>query len=149
MVVADIRTMRAGFRHGPPTDSGPIADFCIVVDLLSRRVIGRSAQARMTTDLALQALVMAIWRTKLLRVTLHSDQVSQFTSREWQTFPHQHNLEVSMSRRGNCSLPAACFVCAYGLAENAVAESSCQLFKRERIRRNADPTRDDARRDMV
>ena len=35
-------------------------------------------------------------------VTVHSDQGSQFTSREWQTFLGQRGLEPSMSRRGNC-----------------------------------------------
>jgi putative transposase len=35
---------------------------CVVIDLFSRRVVGWSAQSRMTTDLALQALLMAVWR---------------------------------------------------------------------------------------
>jgi putative transposase len=109
---------------------------CVVIDLLSRRVVGWSAQSRMTTDLALQALLMAVWRRKPEEpVTVHSDQGSQFTSREWQTFLHQHNLQASMSRRGNCH-------------DNAVAESFFQLLKRERIRRRTYPTRDDARRDV-
>ncbi|WP_300519031.1 IS3 family transposase [Aliiroseovarius sp.] len=109
---------------------------CVVIDLFSRRVVGWSAQSRMTTDLALQALLMAVWRRKPDgRVTVHSDQGSQFTSREWQTFLCQHNLEPSMSRRGNCH-------------DNAVAESFFQLLKRERIRRHTYPTRDEARRDV-
>ena len=109
---------------------------CVVIDLFSRRVVGWSAQSRMTTDLALQALLMAVWRRKPAgQVMVHSDQGSQFTSREWQTFLRQHNLEPSMSRRGNCH-------------DNAVAESFFQLLKRERIRRRTYPTRDDARRDV-
>ena len=109
---------------------------CVVIDLFSRRVVGWSAQSRMTTDLALQALLMAIWRRKPNGpVTVHSDQGSQFTSREWQTFLSQHDLEPSMSRRGNCH-------------DNAVAESFFQLLKRERIRRRTYLTRDDARRDV-
>jgi len=56
----------------------------------------------MTIDLALQALLLAVWRRKPTgRVTVHSDQGSQFTSREWQTFLRHHDLERSMSRRGN------------------------------------------------
>ena len=35
---------------------------CVVIDLFSRRVVGWSAQSRMTTDLALQALLIAVWR---------------------------------------------------------------------------------------
>jgi putative transposase len=75
----------------------------VVIDLFSRRVIGWSAQSRMTTDLALQALLAAVWRRKPKeKVMIHSDQGSQFTSREWQLFLSQHNLEASMSRRVNC-----------------------------------------------
>lgn len=36
----------------------------VVIDLFSRRVVGWSAQPRMTTDLALQALLAAVWRRK-------------------------------------------------------------------------------------
>ena len=108
----------------------------VVIDLFSRRVVGWSAQPRMTTDLALQALLAAVWRRKpKTKVTIHSDQGSQFTSREWQVFLAQHNLEPSMSRRGNCH-------------DNAVAESFFQLLKRERIRRRTYLTREDARQDV-
>ena len=108
----------------------------VVIDLFSRRVVGWSMQSRMTTDLALQALLMAVWRRKPKNtVTIHSDQGSQFTSREWQMFLQQHNLDASMSRRGNCH-------------DNAVAESFFQLLKRERIRRKTYANRDDARQDV-
>lgn len=108
----------------------------VVIDLFSRRVVGWSAQPRMTTDLALQALLAAVWRRKpKARVMIHSDQGSQFTSREWQLFLSQHNLEASMSRRGNCH-------------DNAVAESFFQLLKRERIRRRTYLTREAARQDV-
>lgn len=91
-----------------------------------------SAQSRVTTDLALQALLMAVWRRKPTgRVMIHSDQGFKFTSREWQTLLRQHNLEPSMSRRGNCH-------------DNSVAESFFQLLKRERIRRRTYPTGDAA-----
>jgi putative transposase len=87
----------------------------VVIDLFSRRVVGWSAQPRMTTDLALQALLAAVWwRKPKAKVMIHSDQGSQFTRREWQVFLGQHNLEASMSRRGNCH-------------DNAVAESFFQL----------------------
>ena len=112
------------------------AYLAVVIDLFSRRIIGWSLQARMTTDLALQALLMATWRRKpKQKVIIHSDQGSQFTSHEWQTFLKTHNLEASMSRRGNCY-------------DNAVAESFFQLLKRERIRRKTYATREDARADV-
>ena len=37
---------------------------CNVIDLFSRRVVGWSAQSRLTTDLAIQTLLMALWRRK-------------------------------------------------------------------------------------
>jgi putative transposase len=108
----------------------------VVIDLFSRRVVGWSMLSRMTTDLALQALLSAVWRRKpKTKVTIHSDQRSQFTSKEWQSFLGKHNLDASMSRRGNCH-------------DIAVAESFFQLLKRERIRRRTYLTRDAARQDV-
>ena len=108
----------------------------IVIDLYSRRVVGWSMQSRMHMDLVLSALLMAVWRRKPRHgVIIHSDQGSQFTSHEWQAFLDKHNLEMSMSRKGNCY-------------DNAVAESFFQLLKRERIRRKTYATRKDARDDV-
>ncbi len=75
---------------------------------------------------------LLIWFDPKTRVMSHSDQGSQFTSREWQMFLGQHNLEASMSRRGNRH-------------DNAVAESFFQLLKRVRIRRRTYMTREAAR----
>lgn len=108
----------------------------VVIDLYSRRVVGWAMQSRQPTDLVLQALLMAVWRRKPVgKVLIHSDQGSQFTSIEWTSFLKHHNLEHSMSRRGNCH-------------DNAVVESFFNLLKRERIRRRAYKTREDARRDV-
>ncbi len=108
----------------------------VVIDLYSRRVIGWSMQSRMQMDLVLTALLMAVWRRKPKKtVIIHSDQGSQFTSHEWQKFLKAHNLEASMSRRGNCY-------------DNAVAESFFQLLKRERIRRKTYVSRKDDRQDV-
>lgn len=108
----------------------------VVIDLYSRKVVGWSMQNRQPTDLVLQALLMAVWRRKPDgKVLIHSDQGSQFTSMDWATFLKQHNLEHSMSRRGNCH-------------DNAVAESFFNLLKRERIRRKVYKTRNDARQDV-
>jgi len=75
----------------------------VVIDLYSRRVVGWSMQSRQTTDLVLQALMTAVWRRKPKNtVLIRSDQGSQFTSMEWASFLKAHNLEHSMSRRGNC-----------------------------------------------
>ena len=108
----------------------------VVIDLYSRKVVGWAMQSRQPTDLVLQALLMAVWRRKpASKVLIHSDQGSQFTSIDWAAFLKQHNLEHSMSRRGNCH-------------DNAVAESFFNLLKRERIRRRTYKTRDDARQDV-
>jgi len=108
----------------------------VVIDLFSRRIVGWAIQSRQPTDLVLQALLMAVWRRKPAnKVLVHSDQGSQFTSIDWASFLKHHNLEHSMSRRGNCH-------------DNAVAESLFNLLKRERIRRKTYKTREDARSDV-
>jgi putative transposase len=112
------------------------AYLAVVLDLYSRRVVGWSMQSRQTTEVVLQALHMAVWRRKPKhRVLIHSDQGSQFTSMDWAAFTRAHNLEHSMSRRGNCH-------------DNAVAESFFNLLKRERIRRRTYKTREEARQDV-
>ena len=93
-------------------------------------------QSRQTTDVVLQALMIAVWRRKPKnKVLIHSDQGCQFTSMDWAAFLRAHNLEHSMSRRGNCH-------------DNAVAESFFHLLKRERIRRRTYRTRKDTRQDV-
>lgn len=90
-------------------------------------------QSRQTTDIVLQALLMAIWRRKPRdKVQIHSDQGSQFTSMDWAAFLRAHKLDHSMSRRGNCQ-------------DNAVTESFFKLLKCERIRRRTYRTRAEAR----
>ncbi len=100
------------------------------------RRLGHRTAARCTDRCPAGAVLMAVWRRKPTdRVLVHSDQGSQFTSLEWASFLKHHNLEHSMSRRGNCH-------------DNAVAESFFNLLKRERIRRRTYKTREDARRDI-
>ena len=108
----------------------------VVVDLFSRRVIGWSMQSRITKELVLDALLMAVWRrSPKSKVIVHSDQGSQYTSHDWSAFLKANGLEGSMSRRGNCH-------------DNAVAESFFQLLKRERVKRKTYPTREEARSDI-
>ena len=108
----------------------------VVLDLFSRQVIGWSMKPRMCSDLAIDAMLMAVWRRKpRQQVMIHSDQGSQFSSSDWQSFLKANNIISSMSRRGNCH-------------DNAVAESFFQLLKRERIRRKIYATRDEARSDI-
>jgi putative transposase len=108
----------------------------VVLDLFSRQVVGWSMSSRIDAELAMNALLMAVWRRKPVEpVMVHSDQGSQYTSKDWRDFLTAHRIEPSMSRRGNCH-------------DNAVAESFFQLIKRERIKRRTYATRDDARQDI-
>jgi putative transposase len=108
----------------------------VVLDLFSRQVIGWSMSSRIDRELAINALLMAVWRrTPKEKVIVHSDQGCQYSSHDWQDFLKENNLTASMSRRGNCH-------------DNAVAESFFQLLKRERVRRKTYINREDARRDI-
>jgi putative transposase len=108
----------------------------VVIDLFSRQVVGWSMRSRIDSDLVINALLMAVWRrTPTEQVVVHSDQGSQYSSHDMQSFLAEHNLVASMSRRGNCY-------------DNAVAESFFQLLKRERIRRKTYVDREEARRDV-
>jgi len=48
------------------------------------------------------------------KVLIHSDQSVQYTCSDWRNFVKDNNMELSMSRRGNCH-------------DNAVAESFFSL----------------------
>ncbi len=107
-----------------------------VMDLYSRQIVGWARQPTMTADLVLQALVAAVWKRKPpAGVMIHSDQGSQFTSSDWQSFLRAHRMVPSMSRRGNCH-------------DNAVAESFFSVLKKERIKRRIYPNREAARSDV-
>ncbi len=108
----------------------------VVLDLFSRQVVGWATRPTQHTDLVLQALLAAVWRRKPSPgLLLHSDQGTQFTSGDWQSFLREHDIVCSMSRRGNCH-------------DNAAMESFFQLLKRERIKRRIYSNHDEARADV-
>lgn len=108
----------------------------VVVYLYARKVVGWSMKATLSRELALDALLMAVWRRNpRQRVIVHSDQGSQYGSDDFKRFCAAHNLEPSMSRRGNCW-------------DNAVAESFFSSLKKERIQKRIYKTRDLARADV-
>ncbi|WP_218811931.1 IS3 family transposase [Klebsiella quasipneumoniae] len=108
----------------------------VVIDLFARNVVGWSMKPALSRELALDALMMAVWRRKPDgEVNVHSDQGSQYGSDDWQRFCRANNLAPSMSRRGNCW-------------DNAVAESFFSSLKKERIRKRIYKTRDLARADI-
>lgn len=78
-------------------------------------------KSRITKELVLDALLMAIWhRSPIDEALVHSDQGSQYTRHDWDKFLKQHSLELSMSCLGHYH-------------DNAVAESFFQLLKRENL----------------
>jgi len=96
---------------------------CAELDLFPRQVAGWSMGERMSKELTLNALLMAVWWHKPTGKALApSDQGNQFSSYDLQYFLRMHRLVPSMSRHSRCH-------------DNAVAESFFQLLKRERIKR--------------
>ena len=113
-----------------------VAHLFVVIDLFSRRFVGWVVQSRQTSERAVQALLMTTWRSKPgPGLLIHSDQGSQFTSRERAAFLLRTNLEHLKSYWGNCH-------------DNAVAESFFQLLKLEEIRRHKYLTHEQPRRDV-
>ena len=107
-----------------------------VVDLFSRRVVGWSMSAAMTSQFVTDALMMAIWRRGKQQALLHhSDRGSQYTSEQFQRLMADQGITCSMSRSGNCW-------------DNAAMESFFSSLKTERTARKTYRTRDEARADV-
>jgi putative transposase len=108
----------------------------VVLDLYSRRVVGWSMQASMTSHLVADALMMAVWRRgKPLALLHHSDQGSQYTSGHFQDLLREQGIRCSMSRAGE-------------VWDNSAMESFFSSMKTERIARKVYRTRDEARADV-
>lgn len=108
----------------------------VVIDLFSRRVVGWSMQASMTSHLVADALMMAVWRRgKPVAVLHHSDQGSQYTSEHFQDLLKEQGIRCSMSRAGE-------------VWDNSAMESFFSSMKTERVARKVYRTRDEARADV-
>ena len=93
----------------------------VVLDLYSRRVVGWAMSNRITRELALNALSMALThRPRPELLVHHSDRGSQYASADYRRLLDDHGIECSMSRRGNCW-------------DNAVVESFFATLKTELI----------------
>ncbi len=107
-----------------------------VLDLFSRRIVGWSMSAAMTTQLVTDALMMAIWRRGKPDALLHhSDRGSQYTSEQFQRLMTDHGIVCSMSRSGN-------------VWDNAAMESFFSSLKTERTAGKLYRTRDEAKADV-
>lgn len=104
-----------------------------ILDLFSRRIVGWALDVTLNTSLPLRALDAAIRRrAPLAGLQHHSDRGCQYTSQDYQTALNELNIEVSMSRKGNCW-------------DNAVAESFFATLKTELIYRKSWPSRAELR----
>jgi putative transposase len=75
-----------------------------IMDLYSRKIIGWSLRERLTKELVIAALDMAIKQRHLSPdLLLHSDRGSQYASELYQLLLLKHGIICSMSGKGNCS----------------------------------------------
>lgn len=75
----------------------------VVMDLFARRVVGWALSSKPDTDMGIKALDMAYeQRGKPQDLLFHSDQGSQYGSRQFRQRLWRYRMRQSMSRRGNC-----------------------------------------------
>jgi putative transposase len=116
-----------------PTDEGWLY-LATTLDLYSRRIVGWSMRERMTSDLVIDALAMAIMQRNPPKGLMHhSDRGSQYASGAFQEMLKAHGMVCSMSRRGE-------------VYDNAVMESFYATLKRELVHDARYATRDEARK---
>ncbi len=107
-----------------------------VLDLYSRRIVGWSMQESMTSQLVVDALMMAVWRRgRPVALLHHSDQGSQYTSEHFQRLLDEQGITCSMSRAGE-------------VWDNSAMESFFSSLKTERTARKVYRTRGQARSDV-
>ena len=75
----------------------------VVLDLYARRVVGWALSEKPDADLVVKALDVAYeQRGKPQGLLFHSDQGSQYASRQLRQRLWRYRMRQSMSRRGNC-----------------------------------------------
>ena len=96
----------------------------VVLDAHSRRVIGWALGRTLEAKLAIAALKMALTERKPeAGLVHHSDRGVQYAAQDYTDLLRQHNVEISMSRKGN----------PY---DNAACESFMKTLKYEEVYRN-------------
>ena len=74
-----------------------------VLDLYSRKLVGWAAEDAMPTALVARAFSRAVAQRRPATGLLHhSDRGSQYASDAYRLLLHQHGVQTSMSRAGNC-----------------------------------------------
>jgi len=110
----------------------------VILDLYSRKCIGWELSRSIRSDLAMSALAKALKsRTteSLEGLVHHSDQGVQYASKDYVDCLKAHNIQISMSRKGN----------PY---DNAFAESFIKTLKVEEVYLNEYETFEDAFRNI-
>lgn len=103
-----------------------------VIDLFSRRVVGWALSERMTKQLVINAINMAIINERPPEgVIFHSDRGSQYASYDFQDMLRENRILQSMSAKGDCY-------------DNACAESFFATIKKELVHRRRFSTRSEA-----
>lgn len=104
----------------------------VVIDLYARRVVGYATGSRLTQQLAVNALQMALkQRRPPAGLIHHSDRGSQYTSHVYRRLLAQHGIHMSMSKTGSCF-------------DNAVPESFFSTLKCEWLYQQRFATRQEA-----
>lgn len=95
----------------------------VILDAYSRRVIGCHVGSTLKTELVMSALEQALSMRRVRPgLVHHSDRGIQYASQAYTERLRQHQIEISMSRRGN----------PY---DNAYAESFMKTLKHEEVHR--------------
>ncbi len=105
---------------------------CAVKDACSKRIVGYSMDARMTSDLAVAALRDAVALRGPVQAVVHSDRGSQFRSHAYVRILREALLRGSMGRVGTC-------------ADNAAMESFFSLLQKNVLNRRRWESRQDLR----
>lgn len=107
-----------------------------LMDLFSRRIVGWAMAPRMTSDLVVTALRMALAQRRPCHALLHhSDRGSQYTGNDYQQLLQDHHIQTSMNGRGS-------------YFDNAPMESFFGTLKQEFVYRRRYRTRSDAKSDI-
>jgi transposase InsO family protein len=78
-----------------------------VYDLFNNEVVSFQISERNDLKLVIDTIQAAIRNRDVKGTLLHSDQGFQYTSRKYNQLLQKYNIQVSMSRKGNC-LDNAC-----------------------------------------
>jgi len=94
----------------------------VVVDAFSRRVVGWAMASHLRAELVLEALNMAIWQRRPVKVIHHSDRGGQYTSIAFGKRCREAGVRLSMGSKGDPYDNAMC--------ESFFATLECELLER-------------------